>query len=69
MFLNFFMYITLAASVPMIDLAYYVLPASQYESPSLKHFLDSPIADTLQFVKAITVSLLVPPEQENMVRK
>ena len=55
--------------LPKFELVYYQLPASQRVSSevALKKLTDSPVGKTLTFVKAITVSLTIPKEDEELV--
>lgn len=55
--------------LPKFKLVYYQLPDSQRVSSevALKKLTDSPVGKTLTFVKAITVNLTIPKEDEELV--
>jgi len=52
-----------------MELVYFQLPASQRRSSALaqKQLIDSPVGKTLSFIKAITINLTVPAEDEDLV--
>ncbi len=52
--------------LPTVDIGYYVLPSSQYKSAHLQQFLDTVV--NLQLVKVITLFLILPSGQTELVR-
>ena len=64
------MYILLAAEVPDVDVMYFVLPPDELlHSKPFQYFNSSPAAHGLSFIRAITLTLITPWEQENQVRR
>ena len=57
--LNSILLFSKAGAVPYVELKYYHLPESQQDSDMVRQFLGSPAGQSLVFVRAITVTVVV----------